>query len=117
MICRRISVFIDNVRIICAFVSLMISAAAVGQNPGGMKTEDITPANSAAPTNKMANPTRHGGTGGFGFGQPAPLAVGVNAERNIPYVENGSPNEVLDLFLSSNSPYPCPVRATDLRNS
>ena len=109
MICRRISVFTDNARIICVFVPLMISAAAVGQNPGGMKTEDITTANSAAPTNKMANPKRHGGTGGFGFGQPAPLPAGVKAERNIPYVENGSPNQVLDLFLPeqpSDKPLP-----------
>ena len=109
MICRRISIFTANVRIICVFLSLMISAAAVGQNPGGMKTEDITTANSSAPTNKMANPPRHGGTEGFGFGQPAPLSAGVNAERNIPYVENGSPNQVLDLFLPeqpSDKPLP-----------
>ena len=35
----------------------------------------------------------------FGFGRPAALPAGVKAERNIPYVENGTPNQVLDLFL------------------
>jgi hypothetical protein len=34
-----------------------------------------------------------------GFGQPAPLPAGVKAERNIPYVEHGHRNQVLDLFL------------------
>ncbi|HEX5398434.1 MAG TPA: alpha/beta hydrolase [Verrucomicrobiae bacterium] len=39
----------------------------------------------------------------------APLPAGVKAERNIPYVENGSPNQVLDLFLPekpSDKPLP-----------
>lgn len=39
-----------------------------------------------------------GGFGRFGFGK-ARLPFGVKAERNIPYVTNGSPNQVLDIFL------------------
>lgn len=38
------------------------------------------------------------GRSGFGFG-PAPLPAGVKAERNIPYVEKGDRNQVLDIFL------------------
>jgi acetyl esterase/lipase len=44
-----------------------------------------------------------------GFGQPAPLPAGVKAERNIPYVEHGHRNQVLDLFLPekpSDKPLP-----------
>jgi acetyl esterase/lipase len=37
--------------------------------------------------------------GRFAIGRPAPLPVGVTAERNIPYVKNASPSQVLDLFL------------------
>lgn len=44
--------------------------------------------------------------GGRGVGA---LAAGVNAERSIPYVTNGSPNQVLDLYLPvqpSDKPWP-----------
>src|ERR1051325_2824024 len=40
---------------------------------------------------------------------PAPLPAGVKAERNIPYVENGHRNQVLDIFLpeqASDKPLP-----------
>ncbi|MGH8024952.1 MAG: alpha/beta hydrolase fold domain-containing protein [Limisphaerales bacterium] len=39
----------------------------------------------------------HGGRGGFGF-ERARLPFGIKAERNIPYVKNGGPNQVLDIF-------------------
>jgi len=88
----------------------MIAAAAIAQAPaGGAKTEDKPTANPPAATNNMANPPRRGGPGGFGFGRPAPLPAGVKAERNIPYVENGHRNQVLDLFLPeqpSDKPLP-----------
>src|SRR5215471_9548644 len=32
-------------------------------------------------------------------GQHTPMPAGVKAERNIPYVERGTKNQVLDLFL------------------
>jgi len=44
--------------------------------------------------------------GGFGV---APVPAGVKVERNIPYVENGDRNQVLDLFLPekpSSKPMP-----------
>jgi acetyl esterase/lipase len=100
----------DCARIACVLVPLMISAAAIAQTPSNrMKTEDTPPANSSAATNKTANPLRHGDPRGFGFGQQAPLPASVKAERNIPYVDNGSPNQVLDLFLPeqpSDKPLP-----------
>ena len=81
----------------CAFglLPLLISATAIAQVPD-------------AATNVTANPARRG-AGGFGFGGPAPLPAGVKAERNIPYVENGHRNQVLDLFLPeqpSDKPLP-----------
>jgi acetyl esterase/lipase len=110
MIHRRIPGLTDGVRIVCALVPLMIAAAAIAQAPaGGAKTEDTPTANPPAATNNMANPPRRGGPGGFGFGRPAPLPAGVKAERNIPYVENGHRNQVLDLFLPeqpSDKPLP-----------
>ena len=50
-------------------------------------------------------------TAQFPFGEPggAALPAGVKAERNIPYVTNGSPNQVLDLYLPerpSDKPLP-----------
>lgn len=44
-----------------------------------------------------------------GPGRVAPLPPGVKAERNIPYVENGHRNQVLDLYLpeqTSDKPLP-----------
>jgi acetyl esterase/lipase len=41
--------------------------------------------------------------------EPAPQAASMRVERNIPYVENGHPNQVLDLFLPkqpSDKPLP-----------
>ena len=78
-------------RILFAFVSLVIAAAAFAQMPA------------------TTNFPRAGGPGGFGFGRPAPLPPGVKVERNIPYVENGHRNQVLDLFLPgqpSDKPLP-----------
>jgi acetyl esterase/lipase len=60
-------------------------------------------------TNAPVNPVRRGGAGGFDFGRPAPLPAGVKAERNIPYVEKGHANQVLDIFLPekpSDKPLP-----------
>jgi len=61
-------------------VSLLVAAVGLAQAPAG----------GAKPG---------GGPGGFGFGRPAPLPPGIKAERNIPYVEHGHRNQVLDLFL------------------
>ncbi len=85
--------------IVFAFVPLLIVAEAIAQAPAlGSKPDDRPAANPPAATNP-ANPARRGGPGGFAFGRPAPLPAGVRAERNIPYVENGHRNQVLDLFL------------------
>jgi acetyl esterase/lipase len=66
--------------------------------------------NAPQDTGPAANPARRSGPGGFGFGQPAPLPAGVKAERNIPYVENGHRNQVLDLFLpEQSSEHPLPL--------
>ena len=80
------------------FVPLLIAAVAIAQVPDGARTDGGPAADSPAAPNAPANPV-HRGSGGFGFSRPAPLPAGVKAERNIPYVENGHPNEVLDLFL------------------
>jgi acetyl esterase/lipase len=86
-------------RTVFAFVPLLIVAEAIAQAPAlGSKPDDQPAANPPAATNP-ANPARRGGPGGFAFGRPAPLPAGVRAERNIPYVENGHRNQVLDLFL------------------
>ncbi len=68
-----------------------------------------TPANSAPIANTTTNSSRPNGPGGFGFGRTAPLPAGVKAERNIPYVEKGHRNQVLDIFLperTSEKPLP-----------
>jgi acetyl esterase/lipase len=110
MIHRRIPGLTDGARIVCALVPFMIAVAAIAQAPsGGAKTEDKPTANPPAATNNMANPPRRDSPGGFGFGHPALLPAGVKAERNIPYVENGHRNQVLDLFLPeqpSDKPLP-----------
>ena len=80
---------------LCAFGS---AAAAIAQVPDGARTDGGPAANPPVATNVPANPFRPG-PGGFSFDRPAPLPSGVKAERNIPYVENGHPNEVLDIFL------------------
>lgn len=66
-------------------------------------------AQAPAATNAAARPLRRGGVGGFDFGRPAPVPAGVKVERNIPYVEHGHRNQVLDLFLPeapSAKPWP-----------
>ncbi len=72
-------------RAVFALVPLLIAAEAIAQAPP--RATD------------PANPPRRDGPGGIAFGQPPPLPAGVRAERNIPYVENGHRNQVLDLFL------------------
>ncbi len=72
-------------RTIFALVPLLIAAEAIAQEPPTARNP--------------ANPPRRDGPGGFALGRPAPLPAGVRAERNIPYVENGHRNQVLDLFL------------------
>jgi len=60
----------------------------------GAKTEDQPPANAPA---RLAHQNVPPGTG---FGNAvAPLPTDVKTERNIPYVEHGHRNQVLDLFL------------------
>jgi acetyl esterase/lipase len=57
-----------------------------------------------------ANAARRGGPGGSDAGRsPAAPRADVKTERNIPYVENGHRNQVLDLFLpkeQSDKPLP-----------
>jgi acetyl esterase/lipase len=71
------------------------------RNVGNFAREDIvaTRGEAAATTSAASHSPARSGPGGFGFGRSAPLPAGVKAERNIPYVENGTPNQVLDLFL------------------
>ena len=77
------------------FISLLIAAAAIAQ-----------PAASTA----AAAPEGRNGRGASGFGRgAAALPAGVRAERNIPDVENGHRNQILDLFLPeqpSSKPLP-----------
>jgi acetyl esterase/lipase len=80
-------------KIVLTLFQLWVAAVAIAQAPG---------------TNSAASPARRGGPGGIGRG-PAALPPGVKAERNIPYVANGSPNQVMDLFLPeqpSDKPLP-----------
>jgi acetyl esterase/lipase len=92
------------------FIPLLIAGAAIAQAPAeSPRAEGGMAATPSAATNASANPTRRGGPGGFGANRPAPLAAGVKAERNIPYVENGHRNQILDLFLPeqpSDKPLP-----------
>ena len=96
LIHRRIRCFTAGTgKIVFALVPLLIATEMIAQAPAsGQKPED-----SPAATNRTVNPPRGGSPGGFGFGRPAPLPAGVKAERNIPYVEHGHRNQVLDLFL------------------
>jgi acetyl esterase/lipase len=74
-----------------------------GRQVGDVAHEDIVAKrDSAAPaaaapaaTNAVANPR----SGGFGLERGPALPTGVKVERNIPYVQNGHPHQVLDLFL------------------
>ena len=80
--------------------SLLSVAAALAQPPAG---------GPATTLNAATNAARRGGFPAVGFGRPAPVPAGVKVERNIPYVTNGSPNQVLDLFLPeqpSDKPLP-----------
>jgi endo-1,4-beta-xylanase len=62
-----------------------------------------------AATSAAGTPPRAGGPPRFPFG-PAPLPTGVKAQRDIAYVENGHPNQVLDLFLpEQTSAKPLPL--------
>ncbi len=103
----------------CLILILFTALAAAAQTPA--PAQPITsardaanigggqPANPLAGTNTTVNPARRNIPGAFGFGRQAPLPAGVKAERNIPYVENGHPNQVLDLFLPeqpSDKPLP-----------
>jgi acetyl esterase/lipase len=84
---------------VVAFVPLLIAAEAIAQAPAlGSTSRGQSAANPPGATNP-ANPARRGGPGGFAVGRAAPLPAGVRADRNIPYVENGHRNQVLDLFL------------------
>ena len=64
--------------------------------------------NPPAASNLPANGPRASGRPRFGFSTET-LPTGVPAQPNIPYVKNGHPNQVLDLFLPeqpSNTPLP-----------
>jgi acetyl esterase/lipase len=84
---------------------LLIAVGASAQAPDdATKAGERAAVNPPVATNSSANPARRGGPGGFGSGRPAALPAGVKAERNIPYVENGHRNQVLDLFLPEQPP-------------
>jgi acetyl esterase/lipase len=96
---------IASLSISIATMTLAQSPADTG-NPGGGSAAGLP-----AATNTTTDSPRRGG-GGFGFDRPAPLPAGVKVERNIPYVENGHRNQVLDLFLPeqpSDKPLPLMV--------
>lgn len=92
-----------------AVVNLVLPAAPRHRTFSNMKPFALTAllilmishslAQPSATTNAPAGPARRNGPGGFDFNRPAPLPAGVKAERNIPYVENGHANQVLDIFL------------------
>lgn len=68
---------------------LLIATATFAQTPTGTNT---------AP---QSNPP--------GFGSPARLPDGIKADRNIPYVEQGHPRQILDIYLPdppSDKPLP-----------
>jgi len=72
------------------------------------------PTAPASPTTNDASPNpapaRRNGPAGMGFGRPAPVPAGFKAERNVPYVENGHRNQVLDIFLPEQTPaHPPPL--------
>jgi acetyl esterase/lipase len=91
-----------------AVLAASLLLAAIAQSPVlGQEPSDRPSANPPTATDPPATPARRRGVG-FGRGAAA-LRVGIKAERNIPYVRNGHPNEVLDLFLpeqSSDKPMP-----------
>jgi acetyl esterase/lipase len=93
-----------------AIFATLLAIMASAQTPADSeKPEDKGVANPPPATTAGTNPPRRSAPGGFGFGRVAPLPPGVKAERNIPYVENGHRNQVLDLFLPeqpSSKPLP-----------
>lgn len=86
-------------------VPAILVSAAMGQAPAGT----AKPAEQAAPQPQGAA-ARQSGPDGFAFGRPAPLPAGVKVERGIRYVENGHPNQVLDIYLpEQRSEKPLPL--------
>jgi acetyl esterase/lipase len=87
-------------KVTCTLAPLLIAAAALAPAPAG---------GAPATTHPPVTPAR-GTPEGFGFGRPAPLPPGARVERNIPYVEQGHRNQVLDLFLpEKHSENPLPL--------
>lgn len=91
-------------------VPILVAAPVPAQAPADSAKPENKPAtHTAAETSTTGSPARRASRGGFDFGGQTPLPAGVKAERNIPYVENGHPNQVLDLFLPeqpSDKPLP-----------
>jgi acetyl esterase/lipase len=91
--------------LVLAVVPLLVATTAISQTSPD-STNPEKPTTNAPAAN---NPARRGRPGGPGFGGLLPLPAGVKAVRNIPYVEHGHPNQVLDLFLpeqTSDKPLP-----------
>jgi acetyl esterase/lipase len=77
---------------------LLTATTVMAQVPGDGKTAGSPAAGAQTATNAPARPT-----GGMG------LPAGLKAERNVPYVENGHRNQVLDVYLPeqpSDKPLP-----------
>ena len=72
-----------------AILAIALTPSVLAQTPAS---------NSPAAGTPPTRPASHDNSARFGGG-PAPLPAGVKATRNIPYVENGHRNQVLDLFL------------------
>jgi acetyl esterase/lipase len=69
----------------------------------------VSMAQESVVTNPPTAAPRRSPAGGFDFNRPRPLPEAIKAERNIPYVENGHANQVLDVFLpeqASGKPLP-----------
>jgi acetyl esterase/lipase len=80
-------------------LAMALAVAPLAPAAENEQSTNTTTANPPVPTTPKPAPARRNGPGGFGFDRPTPLPAGTKAERNIPYVENGHRNQVLDIFL------------------
>lgn len=90
-------------KLIVALLPFMVVTSGMAQVPAdGTKSVDRPTVGFREVTNAPANPVRRGGSGN--------LPEAAKVLRNIPYIENGHTNQVLDLFLpESTSGKPLPL--------